>query len=208
MEEFERVTFVTLTYPSEFPQDISVSKRHLREFRRRWEVRWGKVRAIWRLEFQERGAPHYHVMYLDSPFTPIKELCAMWHSVIHAKTESGLSNGVDLKLIVKSREKRLIVTYVSKYIAKVDERVDKNEFTKIGRYWGRWNIKEKAPLVYEIPSRQAFCLVRYAALVGGGNKPYEPSDPTNCTIFGNSLGSGKFGIKMVEFEGILQRSAR
>ena len=56
---------VTLTYPGDWEvvaprgQD---AKRHLDNWRKRFEREWGeKLNFIWKLEFQRRGAPHFHL---------------------------------------------------------------------------------------------------------------------------------------------------
>jgi hypothetical protein len=206
--KYERVLFVTLTYPSVFPTVSKVYKAHLKEFRRRFELVYGKLRAFWRLEFQERGAPHFHIMYLDAPFIPVHDLCWLWKCVTKTMDMAHEVLGVDVKLIVGSKEKRLIMSYIAKYISKVDERTKKDDTKQAGRYWGRWNITEETPLVYEVPGRQAELVVAYANLCSGSDRAYEPADPGHCSIFGGSMGSGYFGDKLVEFEKILRQSSR
>lgn len=61
-----RVSMITLTYPGEWAQlapSFEDSKRHLQRFRKALERRLrGPVPAVWKLEFQARGAPHYHLL--------------------------------------------------------------------------------------------------------------------------------------------------
>ena len=57
---------VTLTYPGEWeavaPHGPAV-KAHLRAFFKRFERAWGMPwRGVWKLEFQRRGAPHFHLL--------------------------------------------------------------------------------------------------------------------------------------------------
>jgi hypothetical protein len=59
-------TMITLTYPGDWltvaPNGKAV-KRHLQAFRRRYAKAWGEdLRAVWKLEFQMRGAPHFHLL--------------------------------------------------------------------------------------------------------------------------------------------------
>lgn len=60
------LAMVTLTYPGDWETvapDGKTSKAHLQAFRRRYERAWGEpLRAVWKLEFQRRGAPHYHLL--------------------------------------------------------------------------------------------------------------------------------------------------
>lgn len=57
---------VTLTYPGDWetvaPNGPAV-KAHLRAFFKRFERAWGMPwRGVWKLEFQRRGAPHFHLL--------------------------------------------------------------------------------------------------------------------------------------------------
>lgn len=56
---------VTLTYPKAWevvaPDGESV-KKHLDQFRKRYERAWGhRLVCVWKMEFQRRGAPHFHL---------------------------------------------------------------------------------------------------------------------------------------------------
>lgn len=191
--KFEKVSFITLTYPSEFPTDPIIYKAHLKEWRRRFEKMYGKVSAIWRLEFQARGAPHFHIMYLDCPWVDIKEVCWMWKCVTHTWDMAHELLGVDIKLIVDSGEQALIAFYLGKYIAKVDERNQNGTIDKCGRWWGRWNIEEESPVEVEITDWEAKLVCGYALAHRGSGTSWEPPDPTLCTVFGSRMGSGEFG---------------
>ena len=65
--------FVTLTYPGEVPglggelADYRVWKGHLKALWKRVRRRWPKAAAIWRMEFQARGAPHFHLLLYGVP---------------------------------------------------------------------------------------------------------------------------------------------
>jgi hypothetical protein len=57
---------VTLTYPGDWLTVAPTgkeAKRHLQAFRHRYKKAWGHdLRTVWKLEFQRRGAPHYHLL--------------------------------------------------------------------------------------------------------------------------------------------------
>lgn len=57
---------VTLTYPTDWltvAPNGKAAKRHLKAFRKRFIRAWGvDLLAIWKLEFQRRGAPHFHLL--------------------------------------------------------------------------------------------------------------------------------------------------
>jgi hypothetical protein len=57
---------VTLTYPGDWltvVPDGKTAKRHLQALRKRYVKAWGRdLHAVWKLEFQDRGAPHFHLL--------------------------------------------------------------------------------------------------------------------------------------------------
>jgi len=200
--QFEKVTFVTLTYPAQFPTSSKVYKGHLKEWRRRFEGLFGAIPAMWRLEFQERGAPHFHIMYLDCPFIPVWDLCYLWKSVTHTYDMAHEQNGVDLKLIVDGKEQALIAFYLAKYIAKVDERSQENGTNHVGRWWGKWNVVIPEPFECEVSDWEAERIVGLALSSRVSNSRWRPSDPTFCSIFGDCMGSGLFGEFIRRYQAI------
>lgn len=190
--EFKTVTFATLTYPSEFPTQKEVYKAHLKEYRRRFERRYGAVKAVWRLEFQQRGAPHYHIMYLDAPFIPVQEWCGLWSDVIGTSDENHRKIGVDVKLITESSEGRLIASYLAKYVGKVDQSKVGAKNEKPGRWWGKWNIEETKTGEIEISAFTARAVLDRIISDRNGGGTWEPADPGRCSVFGDSMGSIEF----------------
>ena len=205
---FERVTFLTLTYPDVFPVDSKVYKGHLCEFHRKFEVQWPGIQGVWRLEFQKRGAPHFHIMLLDCPYVDVGELCWMWKSTCHTWDMAHELLGVDLKLISDSRQEALIASYLAKYIAKVDEEDLKNDKHHAGRWWGKWNIEEPAPMEFEISDREAQRIVAFVLGARVGNQGWQPVDPTLCTVFGCRLGSSEFGELVRGYQNLIRKPAR
>ena len=65
-----RPAMVTLTYPGNWQAiapNGTVSGAQFRKLRERWARRWDeRMRGVWVREFQERGAPHFH-MYVGLP---------------------------------------------------------------------------------------------------------------------------------------------
>lgn len=206
--KFERVTFCTLTYPAEFPTESRVYKAHLKEYRRRWERLYGACRAVWRLEFQKRGAPHYHIMYLDAPHIPILDWCKLWSDVIHTEDENHRKIGVDVKLVTGSTERGLIVSYLAKYVGKVDDTNVSERSEKPGRWWGKWNIEEVAPAEYEVSDWEAESIVSYALSTRRGGSSWKPANPTICTVFGDSMGGGKWSENLHRLMDEAERAKR
>lgn len=60
------IAFLTLTYPGDWlavASKASDSKRHLRALQKRFERSFGRpLFAVWKMEFQHRGAPHFHLL--------------------------------------------------------------------------------------------------------------------------------------------------
>lgn len=59
--------FLTLTYPRDWPSDPKQWKKHLDTWVKRLKRKHSKVCAIWKLEPQKRGAPHYHLIVFNVP---------------------------------------------------------------------------------------------------------------------------------------------
>lgn len=135
-----RVVFVTLTYPQRFPSALD-SKKHLRAFLERIRRRFPQSSAIWRLEYQQRGAPHFHLMFFDLGFLPFAELRRMWSEIINAYVDDTLPR-VRIELV---RSRRGIMFYVAKYCAKVADDLSGsaffilNTYLHAGRWWGVFN---------------------------------------------------------------------
>lgn len=105
--------FVTLTYPEGFP-NAKTAKANLRAFFKRIErLHPSKaISAIWRLEFQERGAPHIHIVFFNLPFTPKEKIQSMWDEII-----GGVRSFTRIEGIYSNKK---LMNYLSKYVAKVE----------------------------------------------------------------------------------------
>src|SRR5690554_2824154 len=79
--EKTRTTFITLTYPAEFP-DPRTAKEHLRALFERIRRRVPEASGIWRLELQERGAPHFHLLMFNLPYISFETLRSWWQEII------------------------------------------------------------------------------------------------------------------------------
>lgn len=141
---------ITLTYPAEWPDDPTRWKRDLFAFCKRLERRYSRiilkpskdgrsmiptrvsnVAIIWKLEFQERGAPHFHLLVFTSEFIPTKWLAQVWYDIVGSGDMRHLLAGTKVEAI---RSWRGVMWYASKYIAKKDARCDVRLPT--GRCWG------------------------------------------------------------------------
>lgn len=191
--EFERITFVTLTYPDEWDPDGHVYKAHLRRFRARIERKFGKCRVLWRLEFQKRGAPHYHLLFLDAPWIDKEWLSKAWWGSVGSKDANHLLYGTNIRGVAYKGENGKIIAYVAKYAAKPLDTETKTDESWTGRYYGRWNLETPDPVEVELDAGKTVRLVAGALSLRRGRSPYEPWIYTSCSIFGSGMGSGEFG---------------
>lgn len=75
--------FLTFTYGQFWP-DEARAKQHLWAFLRRLERRFGigAVCGFWRMEYQARGAVHFHAILHGLPYLPKNDLAQLWGEVI------------------------------------------------------------------------------------------------------------------------------
>jgi hypothetical protein len=146
--------FVTLTYPGVYASNWEVWKRDLDVLFKRLERKYPVlIGCCWRVEFQKRGAPHFHLIAVTSK--PCKNLvlfrsriAEMWCEIV---ADGYKMSGGDMVAYAPEKEKHLragtgveavqgrkqLMAYVSKYLAKVDQANAPDEW---GRNWGFRNI--------------------------------------------------------------------
>ncbi len=118
-----------LTYPNEFPNDGLLVKEHFHKMRMRLNYRGYKF--VWVLEFQGRGAPHFHLM-LNKEITK-EELAKMWYKIVGSGDLKHLKHGVHVE---KIRSKNGMAKYFADYISKLDQKTVPVEYQNVGRFWG------------------------------------------------------------------------
>lgn len=126
--------WVTLTYPDEYPTDWRVHKAHLRALLKRLWRKYGDHAVVWRLEWQRRGAPHYHLVLWDMKVTREFQLflSEAWYQVVGSGDKQHLAAGTNAR---QADSWRGLTAYLSKYLAKVSSEAD--DLTKCeGRIWG------------------------------------------------------------------------
>lgn len=125
--------FITLTYPAVWPQSAATWKRHLDNWLKRLKREWPDVSCIWRLEFQKRGAPHFHILAFGCRFLPAKWVAEAWYSVVGSGDKSHLGAGTQVKRVASWRG---VVWYAAKYMSK-EGALPSGVFP--GRLWGVHN---------------------------------------------------------------------
>lgn len=125
--------FVTLTYPEVYSEEGQTWKRHLDSFLKALARAYPGCSAVWRLEFQKRGAPHYHLLVFGLQWLDAKWLARTWYRIVASGDEKHLKAGTQVKRV---RSWRGVMSYASKYMAKTGGAPSKVE---VGRYWGIFN---------------------------------------------------------------------
>lgn len=144
--EAEYSVFITLTYPGAFPVDGRTVKEHLRRFlqelsrvarRRRLD---GKATAepvkefsaFWFLEFQARGAPHFHIFTTDT--FDRDWVASRWYEIVGSDDLRHLRAGTRIEFLRGGR--RGACGYAAKYAAKSVQKEVPENFANCGRFWG------------------------------------------------------------------------
>jgi hypothetical protein len=132
--------FVTLTYPTDYPEDPEVCKRNLEAFRKSLTKRYEGLATFWRMGIQRRGAWHFHLLLFVPPSCgSLKQLrhfmASSWYEICGEVGEEHLLRGTYVEEI---RTWRKATSYVEKYMAKEEAFP---EGVETGRIWGVWNKK-------------------------------------------------------------------
>jgi len=154
--------FVTLTYPSLFPTDGAIVKRQLNNFLTQLRKRYPNVQYAWVLEFQKRGAPHFHIVLskeVPSQDVESKYWQKSWVKIVCDDEPCPDSSFMDVynwrefqEPHNKNREKHLkygcridpvldknpakLANYFAKYLSKGSQKEAPKNFQNIGRWWG------------------------------------------------------------------------
>lgn len=127
--------WICLTYPAEFPRDGVVVKGHLHELLDEVGKKVAGVEYLWCMEFQERGAPHFHV--LVSEWIPKLWLSRSWFRIVGSGDPKHLRAGTKVQR-VESREGagQDMASVLKRYSAKKAQKVVPETFGRVGRFWG------------------------------------------------------------------------
>jgi len=157
----ERPWFCTLTYPAEWVWDAKLWKRHPKIFSQRFLRRWPSAGFIWKLEFQQRGAPHFHPFVWGMRDEQFRDfmlwLSEAWNEVAGYCNDDHLLAGTRVE---RMRSPGAAIRYVSGYPSKGDQTLPGQN---VGRYWGvvgRSNIPWGQPETLELNSMQAKFVMR------------------------------------------------
>lgn len=137
--------FVTLTYPAQYSDNPADWKNNLDNLASRLHRKFPQASFVWRLEFQKRGAPHYHLLVygivLDLQTTRAW-FARAWYEVVGSGDVKHLQAGTQAD---RCRDWRGVVSYAAKYLGKLDAAEHEN----VGRWWGAYR-RENLPYAVHI----------------------------------------------------------
>jgi hypothetical protein len=179
--------FVTLTYHNKWSEDPSVWKEQLKALKKRIERVWGPITYIYRLEFQKRGAPHFHLLlWLQAPEQHIahpgqrlmrlqNNISWWWNEIVDRDDLEHLAAGTNVS---SCRNLRHLNAYLSKYVAKMEHLAPGIECP--GKMWGAVNAKPESsggwlpiePVALHVEEHQFIALRRILRRLSG-QRAYE-----------------------------------
>ena len=168
--------FFSMTYHHNFSLPNKSYVHNLHSFLSSLRSLDKEVEYLWRLEFQRRGAPHFHFIVFPGP--SVKKLgtekymllCAdIWHRISDPDSKSHELYGFK-STVINSYSKA--VAYVSKYVAKVDDLPVRVEGCK--HYGNSRNLPLAKPLLIEMSEHEASSVIfRIANFLKQTGKSYK-----------------------------------
>lgn len=151
----------TLTCGANFPLDGSKFKYFLNFFITKLKRSYGKFDYLWFLEFQQRGAPHVHILLTLPP--PGKndriKIAAAWADIVEPqdwaysalkatggklKFDGSLRTNAAVrsvhehpKQLAAIRQKDGARRYMVKYATKLEQKTVPKAYRNVGRFWGK-----------------------------------------------------------------------
>lgn len=165
---------VTLTYPGEWlsvAPNGKAAKKHVRAFLERYFRAWGeRFVGVWKLEFQRRGAPHFHVLCRPPHGTAGGQsfrdwLSSTWADVvdhpdpIERMKHERAGTGIDWNEGLRSSDPRRVAIYFTKhgaFAAKEYQHCVPEAWQEPGqgpgRFWGYWGLSKATKGVEVTPA--------------------------------------------------------
>ena len=160
---------VTLTYPGDW-RACAPTPDHVLGHRRALELRYyratgHRVAAMWKREFQDRGAPHVHLFgwwpWRIGDLALTQWLSTNWFEIVNSGDPRHLlaGTGVDHRQSLRMSDPNRVGNYFASYMAKGKYKDYQNQAPadwtnpngSVGRYWGYVGLKR---LTAEVPITQ------------------------------------------------------
>lgn len=148
-------SIITLTYGEHWPRDGDIFKAHLNTMLTWLRLSKPKFSYVWVLEYQRRGAPHYHILTtLDAPTKEHerRQFSHKWRTIVDPELWwQGARYWKDSvrqarKYVYKVhrhpkaweplRDKDGAMKYITKYCLKMKQKEVPNDIVHVGRFYG------------------------------------------------------------------------
>jgi len=153
-------SLMTLTYGVNYPHNGRVAKKHLNAFLVAARREFGPFEYFWVLEFQERGAVHFHIATTlpepdifqreafahiwarisqegDWPYLPVSpETGCVYHDLLRYTRSACYSVHVHPKSWEKVKSDDGMGRYLAKYANKLKQKEVPVWYRNVGRFWG------------------------------------------------------------------------
>lgn len=135
----------TLTYPSVYPSDGKLVKYQLRRYLQELtriscaNGRKDLCSHFWFIEFQKRGAPHFHIFTTE--FIDYKKCAELWFDIVASGDSKHLQAGVRVEKLRKGRKG--LICYAKKYAIKQSQKEVPELYSNVGRFWGIHGLKTR-----------------------------------------------------------------
>lgn len=133
-------------------------KHHLSLFRKRliryFKKQGSEISALWFLEFQKRGAPHFHMILWSSDglsltkydLEPMRDWVRYaWAEIVDHKNPIERKKHENAGTRVEFMKKPTF-GYASKYASKMEQKNVPPEFRDVGRFWGLFGCSRPSPV--------------------------------------------------------------
>lgn len=167
--EMDFQSMITLTYPKEYETDGKIVKKHLKYYMEKIKRRYPEYKYFWFLEFQKRGAPHYHILTdinikdIESTEEKIKlnkeiveDLHNCWIETVNSDDIKHVKAGTRIEAIRLGRNG--MGSYVRKYAKKQEQKKVPQNYTDVGRFWGTNTTKKEKEIFID---NEEFTNIRY-----------------------------------------------
>lgn len=149
------LSMLTLTYPDNYETNGKVVKGHLNRFLGWLRRKYPYVSYLWFLEFQKRGAPHFHI--LVSILEPNKWMRAdfayTWAYIVSRETieqEKMVKVHAHRDAWDRVRKADGAKRYVLKYALKPYQKRVPKQYQNVGRFWGHSQDVRPKPIVSDV----------------------------------------------------------
>jgi hypothetical protein len=186
---------LTLTVPHEdlaegaaggdYMRDGAAVKAHLQQVRKFLTYR--KISGLWFLEFQKRGAPHFH-LFLDRELHPdqVERLRDWWYLRIGSGDPKHRRRGVDHQVL---RKPHAAGAYAAKYSTKNEQKTVPEQYQDVGRFWGHFG-KRLTSEQCEVEREKLVQVARFARRAEKALRRSEGFPPRNS----RTLSSVRYGV--------------